>query len=455
MTTLSDTIAALATAPGAAGVAIVRLSGRSAWQVAARVAPSITSLSAVVGRFRHTTFHHPVSGERLDDGLLLVFRAPHSFTGEDVVELQGHGGQMAARRLLDAALAAGARLAAPGEFSRRAFLNGRLDLTQAEALLDLITARTDRAANTARAQLEGRLGSAIDQIYREVLAIAADVEALLDFDEEEIPADFQQTAASRLHAPRQQIDSLVATWHTGHLLRSGALVVISGRPNAGKSSLLNALLGSQRAIVSSTPGTTRDSIEEGFVLHGIPLRLVDTAGLRSTADEVEAEGVARARALVTQADFNLHLIDASIPLCDETLAQLQRLPPAGCLVLLNKSDLPSCIDTSRLAGYDYLHLSLRNGTGLRELQERLSERLQLESSAPVGLEVSQRHHCELMQTATALTAAHSLLQQQAGEALVLAAQELRTATQALGRITGRVWSDDLLDTIFSRFCVGK
>ena len=452
-----ETVAAVATAPGPAGIAIVRLSGPDAWAIAARVAQPPQPLpdwAAAVGRALHVRFAHPHSGETLDDGLLLVFRAPRSYTGEDVVELQGHGGSVASRRLLEAVLAAGARPAPPGEFTRRAFLNGRLDLTQAEAVLDLIQARTDRAAQAARAQLDGRLGAEIRAHYATLAAIAADIEALLDFSEEEVPDGFLQEADARLARLLEPLQALIGSWHAGHLLREGALVVISGRPNVGKSSLLNALLGRDRAIVSEQPGTTRDSIEESLVLERFLVRLVDTAGLRETACAIEAEGVARAGALVEQADLNLHLLDGSRALDAEDGRQLARLSPTRTLLAVNKSDLPPRLDREALDGWQAVSISAREGHGLAVLREALAGRLGLPGAVATGAEVAARHREELERAAEAIGEARQLLGG-AADGLVLAAQRLRTAALALARITGSVWSKDLLDTIFSRFCVGK
>ncbi len=453
----AETIAALATAGGPAGVAVVRISGAAARAVAARVVrlPADFPWEDAVGRWRHVRVLHPASGEALDDAVMLVFGAPRSYTGEDVVELQGHGGALPARRLLEAVLAGGARLAQPGEFTRRAFLNGRLDLTQAEAVLDLVQARSDRAAQAARAQLDGVLGGVIDELYGRLLEVCADVEALLDFDEEEAPAGCAAQGAARLELLAARLRALLATWHAGHLLRDGALVVISGRPNVGKSSLLNALLGCARAIVAATPGTTRDSIEEGMTLAGVPLRLVDTAGLRATECAIEAEGVARADALVAQADLNLHLLDISRPLADEDRALLARLPPARTLLALNKCDLPRRLARGEPPGWRSVAISARAGTGLDELRAALVEMLGLNASTPMGAEVSARHRQELLAADAALEAGRRLLLEGGGEELVLAAEQLRAAALALGRITGRVYSDDLLDAIFSRFCVGK
>ena len=456
----TDTIAAIATAEGPAGVAVVRISGPAAWHVAERVVrhPGRGLGEQVAGHFFHAQVADPVSGEIVDDGLVLPFRAPASFTGEDVVELQVHGGLAPPRAVLRAVLAAGARLAEPGEFTRRAFLNGRMDLTQAEAVMDLVHARSERAAQAARAQLEGNLGRTVDALYRDTTALCADVEAQLDFEAGELPARVRGEAEARLDRLRLDVARLLATHREGHLLRTGALVVIGGCPNAGKSSLLNALVGKNRAIVSAIAGTTRDMIEEGVVLDGIPLRLMDTAGLRETTSQVEQEGVARAHHALEQADLVIYLIDASRALSEQhprLFAKIYSENKSRIVFVLNKMDLPSRIDPKDLSKLPEIYkLSLLTGAGLPELKAALVKHLGVERQAPAHPTVTERHYAELMQADHALAKGRTLL---SGDdtRLVLAAGELRRAAEALGRIIGRCYTNDLLDLIFARFCLGK
>lgn len=464
----SHTIAAIATAEGPAGVAVVRISGPASWQVAARVVqnPGIQLTDRPAGHFFHASFVAAGTGVILDDGLVLLFRAPASFTGEDVVELQGHGGQACSRAVLRAVLSAGARLAAPGEFTRRAFLNGRMDLTQAEAVMDLVQARSERAAQAARAQLDGALGREVDACYMKVTALCADVAAQLDFEEGELPARLRGEAEGRLDNVRDRVAQLLATSREGRLLRDGALVVISGCPNAGKSSLLNALLGTGRAIVSPVAGTTRDTIEEGLVLDGIPLRLMDTAGLCEASCVLEQEGVGRAHQALNQADLIIFMLDASrpLPLQQTALLSVWGRKAVPKLVVLNKTDLPNMLHESELVDFmhgdgclmvpDTLRLSLLTGAGLSELKKTLVDKLGVERQAPGHVTVTERHGVELCLVEQALGRARTLLASDEAS-LVLAAGELRLAAEALGRITGRKYSFDLLDQIFARFCLGK
>jgi tRNA modification GTPase len=309
----NSTVAAIATASGPAGIAVVRISGPDAGRIADAVtkchgkAPSARQ----PGSFFHAQIVNPADGAVVDDAIVLVFRAPVSFTGEDVVEIQGHGGDVPARRVLAAVLAAGATPAPPGEFTRRAFLNGKLDLTQAEAVMDFVQARSEQAALTAQAQLRGLLGREIDICYEAVANLRADIEAQLDFEADVLPPSVPALAKQRLWQNIESIKRLRLTWRDGHLLRTGALVVICGCPNVGKSSLLNALLGKDRAIVSSIAGTTRDVIEESIVLEGIIVRLVDTAGLRDTSCPIEKDGVSRAQAIIKQSDAIIYVLDSS------------------------------------------------------------------------------------------------------------------------------------------------
>ena len=418
-----ETIAAVSTPPGRGGVAVVRVSGPDAFAVATRLAGHPVDAS-LAGRFFHAVFK--AKGLPLDDGLVLVFAAPRSYTGEDVVEFQCHGGSIAPRRVLEACLAAGARLARRGEFTQRAFLNGRLDLSAAEAVIDLIDAKTDRAADDALARLGGTASAAFAALYAAALDLSSRLEHALDFSEDELPPDFVEGLARDVAALRARIAAHLATAREGRLLREGALVVLAGPPNAGKSSLLNALLGERRAIVSSAAGTTRDFLEEGVEIGGWPVRLVDTAGLRATDDVVEAEGVNRAEALIARADLVLALD------CDRP----------GALRLHAKCDL---------GPGEGLPVSAVTGEGLPELRAAIAARLEqlaAKGGEANGADVTTRQKEQLEIAAAALARADAA-------DLVVAVNEMRTAAEALGRILGKVYSDDLLDSIFSRFCVGK
>ena len=424
----SETIAAIATPLGRGGVAVVRVSGPGAFAVAERVSGRHVS-DADAGRFFHARFRSAV-GEAIDDGLVLVFSAPRSYTGEDVVELQGHGGTVAPRMILESALAAGARLARRGEFTLRAFLNGRLDLSAAEAVIDLVDAKTERSAADAFHRLSGGLSRAFEAFYASAIELSARVEHALDISEDELPTDFADAIISGIEGLERDLQSHLRTAREGRLLRDGALVVLAGPPNAGKSSLLNALLGERRAIVSPLAGTTRDSIEEWLEIGGWPVHLADTAGLRESSDSIEAEGVTRARDLAARADIVLAL-DCDIP---------------GSMRLHAKCDL---------GPGDGLAVSAKTGEGIPELKgaiaARLSE-LSAKADGSTGADVTTRQK-ELLESAlAALSRARGFL---SDSEWVLAAGEIRSATESIGALLGKVYSSDLLDALFARFCVGK
>jgi tRNA modification GTPase len=457
----TDTIAALATAPGESAISVIRVSGPESLPIADRIFRC--SGERPSARDSHTFVHGhivPIAGKvtdpatPVDEVILLIYRAPRSYTREDVVEIQGHGGVIAARRILRTLLEAGARMAEPGEFTRRAFLNGRLDLAQAEAVMDLIRARTDRGAKAAIEQLSGCISKWCTIAYDSVVSVAADLEASLDFMEEELPEDVMRGLADRLGATRSSLDQFRATWGEGHILRDGAVVAIVGAPNVGKSTLLNALLGKDRAIVTSTPGTTRDFVEEAVNWDGFPIRLVDTAGIRDTACNVEQEGVRRAVDLIKRADAFLYVVDGSQVDAAGEDESLRRLPREHTLLVVNKIDLGFRMDQNRLQGWQSVSCSLVTGQGVEDIKPRLLGMIGANASIEAHAVVAERHRKLIDDSILELDAALEALKQ--GDSMVFAASgHVRAGAEKLGQITGRSYYDEMLNAIFSRFCVGK
>ena len=443
----TDTIAAIASAPGAAGIGVVRVSGP---QVPA-IAQALLSRTPRP-RHAHLATFHAADGALIDRGLLLHFPAPHSYTGEHVLELQGHGSAVLLDLLLRRVCALGARLARPGEFTERAFLNGKLDLAQAEAVADLIAARSEAGARAALQSLEGVFSRRVEALLEALIALRVHVEAAIDFPEEEIDFLADPTITVQLQALRAQLAALLAEARRGVRLNDGLKVAIVGRPNAGKSSLLNALAQSERAIVTPIAGTTRDVLREPVSLDGVLLELADTAGLRATDDEVEREGVRRARHELARADVALLVTEAEHAQAD--LALLAELPVGVArLVLVNKIDLtatpPHMADHE---GTRWLWASARTGEGLDTLRAQLKA-LAGAGSGEGAFSARRRHVQALEQVQTHLDQASVVLaSSRAGE---LAAEELRQAQHALGAITGSYSSDDLLGAIFGSFCIGK
>lgn len=439
----ADTIAALATPFGAGAVAVIRVSGPSAIEIADRVFRRSRPLSAeeagrvVLGRVEH-------DGHVIDQALATVFRAPRSYTGEDVVEISGHGGTVVARGVLRALLAAGARAAEPGEFTRRAFLNGKMDLTQAEAVMDLIAARGEASARAAAVQLEGRLGRAVEDLRSGVLEALAHLEAFIDFPEEGIDPENGAALLARVVDLSGRIDRLLATADEGRMLREGVRLVIHGAPNAGKSSLLNLLVGYDRAMVSEVPGTTRDTIEENLTLRGIPFRVVDTAGLRDSADPLEIEGMRRARHQVAGADIALSVVEAGAWPGEPSEAD-------EALVVVNKIDLRPGLDLPE----GVMPLCCLDGRGLEQLVDVIAGRV---GSLALGrldevVAINVRHQGHLLEARDALERARASLER--GDAPEFTAVELRAALAAVGGITGGTDAEDVLDRIFGSFCIGK
>lgn len=450
-----DTIAAIATAAGAGGVGIVRLSGPGARAIGEKV-----SARALRPRHAHHVRFHDAHGATLDDGIALYFAAPASYTGEDVVELQGHGGQALLQQLLARACELGARHARPGEFSERAFLEGRLDLAQAEAVADLIAAGDARAARAARRALDGEFSRRVDALAEELLAIRVHVEAAIDFADEPLETLGGVALRARLVTLCGALDALLSAAERGRRLRDGLHAVIVGPPNAGKSSLLNALAGRDRAIVTDIAGTTRDLLHEVVRIDGVELALVDTAGLREGGDAIEREGMRRAREELARADLAIIVLDArDIAAGREAVASaIQDVPRR--LWLHNKVDLmgPETADQQRqptdAAIESPLQVSALTGAGLHALHASLRE-LAGGAAADGGegeFTARQRHVDALRRTRAELSDAAGHLDR---EVLDLAAEALRSAHDSLGEITGRVFADDLLGRIFSSFCIGK
>jgi tRNA modification GTPase len=443
-----STIAAIATAPGTGALSLIRLSGPDAVSVADRATGGkITGLAP-----RHARHCQVIDagGETIDDGVLTIFRGPHSHTGEDCVEFTGHGGILVTREVLGRFLECGAVHAEPGEFSRRAFLNGKLDLTQAEGVMDLISAQTRLAMRAARSQLEGELGRRTTEARDRLLETLAHLEAWIDFPEEDIDPRSGESLRAAVRETLDAVDRLLATADQGRVLREGVRTVIFGEPNVGKSSLLNRLLGFERAIVSDIAGTTRDTIEEIINLHGIPLRLVDTAGVRESTDTIEAAGIQRTVSQIEAADLLLEIQDASRPKPEEAIFPATH---AIHLRVLNKSDLG---EHPSWAGEEAVRISCASGAGFDELSEEIRNALHLGAVdwGEHAVAINARHQASLQNARAALLAALELLGQD-GLDPGLAAIELREALDALGEIPGRVDTEDLLGVIFSRFCIGK
>lgn len=455
MQQVRDTIAAVATAQGRGGVGIVRVSGP-------RARPIAIALSGREPQARHAYYceFFADDGETIDQGLLLLFRGPHSFTGEDVLELQGHGGPVVLDMLLRRCLELGARLARPGEFSERAFLNDKLDLAQAEAIADLIEASSEQAARNAVRSLQGEFSRRVQRLADKLIELRMYVEAAIDFPEEEIDFLADGHVLGQLDGVRAELGAVQREAGQGALLRDGMSVVIAGRPNAGKSSLLNALAGREAAIVTDIAGTTRDVLREHIHIDGMPLHVVDTAGLRDTEDQVERIGVERALQAIGEADRVLLVVDATAPEAADPFALWpefldQRPDPARVTLIRNKADLSgeavrleTCAD-----GHVTISLSARHGAGLELLREHLKTCMGYQQTTESSFSARRRHLDALRQAGACLE--HGRAQLTALGAGELLAEDLRQAHQALGEITGAFTPDDLLGRIFSSFCIGK
>ena len=431
-----DTIAAIATAAGRGGIGVVRVSGPRVAEISRRILAELPA-----PRHAHLARFRDAAGQPIDEGLALYFPAPHSYTGEAVLELQGHGGPVVMQALLRACLDAGARLAEPGEFTRRAFLEGKLDLAQAEAVADLIDASSREAARAALRSLSGEFSGVIQHLSAQLVELRTLTEAMLDFPEEELDAVHRSDAASRLAAIRSLLEDIFAKSREGSLLRTGIHVVLAGAPNVGKSSLLNRLAGEERAIVTPIAGTTRDALREPIQIEGVPLTLVDTAGLRAAGDALEEFGIERTRRELAHADLVLLVQEAAQP------SPPPELPSAArCIAVFNKLDLAPKFEPPPGA----VAVSAKTGQGLQALRAAILAAAGWSSSGESLFLARERHLRALEKARGHVDAARGELAH-----WELFAEELRLAHAALGEITGEFTADDLLGHIFSRFCIGK
>ncbi len=451
-----DTIAAIATPLGEGGLAVLRLSGANAFAIADKCFQPVGKSSLLPSAApTHTIQFGKIvrDGKVIDEVLLAVLRAPRTFTREDSVEISCHGGLLPAKLVLDTLLTHGARLAEPGEFTKRAFLNGRIDLAQAEAVADLIHSRTELALAAANEQLAGKLSQRINRLRDDLMLTLAHVEAHIDFPDEDISPDTKDQLLQRLETGIAFMDELLRTANEGQLLRRGIRAAIIGRPNAGKSSLLNQLLGRDRAIVSPIAGTTRDTIEEMANLRGLPVIFIDTAGLREARDEIELEGIRRSRTSLASAEFILHVLDASEPLTSADENYLTEFADKKRILVRNKTDLPVKLEPA--SKFEIVDVSCVSGQGLETLKDAIKA---LVWSGEIKAEMFQvainsRHQDALNRArATARMATDAL---RADATLELVAMDLRIAANAVGEIVGKTTTEDLLDSIFGAFCIGK
>ncbi|MDI1242624.1 MAG: tRNA uridine-5-carboxymethylaminomethyl(34) synthesis GTPase MnmE [bacterium] len=462
---MSDTIVALATPTGRSGIGVIRLSGEGS----IAIGRSLTSRQEFSPRYSHlVSLTHPSSTEVIDEAIVTYFKAPNSFTGEDVIEISCHGSPVLLRQVIDVCLAQGARMAHPGEFSLRALANGRMNLAEAEAIRDLIDSQTVASARQAVRQLRGEYSHQLQPIKDELLDVIVILESALEFVEDDLPETQSESIKLRLGDLVKEIEGIAATFKAGKLIRDGLRVALVGRPNVGKSSLFNALLGSDRAIVTEIPGTTRDQIHERFTIGDIPISLIDTAGLRDTTDMVESIGVERSRRTMADADIVLVLLDAAEDLTAEDEQIIDSVRDLPHLIVLNKSDKPAAISVADLTSAFarkasnlwetqtalIVATSAKTGSGLDHLQQAIVEPFASQDASSNGFLVTDaRHHDLLVRSADEVLHSIELLEQHQSEEIVLIG--LHNALRYLGEITGETTTEDMLTRIFSTFCIGK
>ena len=457
----NDTIAALATPPGEGGISVIRISGEKALTVARGLFHSIFDISKNIPPAQKVLFgeiRDPESNRVIDEVLFTWFKKPNSYTGENVVEISGHGGTQVSATLLELILRQGARLAEPGEFTRRAFIHGRLDLTQVEAVADLIGAASDRALNSAVLQLKGALSRRINNLLDQLLAVQAQLEAAIDFSEEGLTFQSRETTGQQIKELKNEIFSLVSSFHQGKIIREGLRIALVGKPNVGKSSLLNALLQEDRAIVTSIPGTTRDTLEERIRVKDIHIVVTDSAGLRDNPEIVEEQGIQRTRNALAQSDLALVVFDPSQSFDGNDELLMKEVGDRPRCTLLNKSDLEQKWEKKKidkfLKGEKPISISAKTGAGMPDLSEAIYNfAVKGEQAGEYIFITRERHRNHLQQAVTALAAAYTNMNSGYSEELI--AVDINLAMEHIGSILGKTFAEDLLDKIFGEFCIGK
>ena len=459
--TILDNIAAIVTAIGAAGVGIIRISGPEAIQIAAKIYKGKNDLNTVAShRIIYGHVYDYKNNKTIDEALFLIMKEPSSFTGENVVEIQCHGGIVPVKQVLDLVLRNGARLAEPGEFSKRAFLNGKLDLAQAEAIMDIVNAKTDKSLESAVNQLQGNLSSYIKDFRDELLELIAYIEADIDFPEDDIERLSPEEQEKRITDLIKKISEIIDTQKRGKIIREGLNLVIVGKPNVGKSSLLNALIRENKAIVTDIPGTTRDVIEDFINLNGIPIKVIDTAGIRETADVVEKIGVEKSKEYIKKADLVLFILDMASGITDEDRIILNNLEESKTIIVINKIDLENNLENldeikKQINDKPLLKVSVKENIGLKELEDYIIEMF-FQGKIDISNEIiitNARHLRALELASDHLVGAYNTIHERLpGDFIVI---DLRSAWEYLGEITGETLEEDIIDKIFSQFCLGK
>ena len=454
-----DTIAAVATAMGEGGIGIVRISGENALEILNKVFCSVKKSPVENRKLSYGFVEDNFTGERIDEVMAVYMKAPHSYTAEDVVEIQCHGSIVSLRKILALVLKNGARLAEPGEFTKRAFLNGRLDLSQAEAVIDLIKAKSDKTFDVALSQLEGSFSKKIKEIRADLVDILVNITVNIDYPDEDIEVITYENLISGLAAVKTKVDSMLATVDTGRILREGLNIAIIGKPNVGKSSLMNALLRETRAIVTEIPGTTRDTIEETLTIRNIPVKLTDTAGIRHTDDVIEKIGIEKSKESFNKADLIIFMVDNARPLDDEDREIIEYIGDRKVIVIINKTDLESKLERDEiekmLTGAILIEAAVAKDQGISIIEDEIEKlvydgRVKQNNSIMV---TNVRHKALLDEASSALKDASSMAE--AGEALEFLEIDVNRAYEALGEIIGEAVNDDIINEVFARFCLGK